>query len=91
MYLNIDGGKKIAMPRYLKNKIYSQEQKSVISGYWKGEMEKRSTDENYLVNYETGELKPKYKTEREAKALHDAYQSEFNRMHKKATQDRDKI
>jgi len=41
MYINIDGGKKAAMPRYYKNKIYTDEQRKEIAGYQKGEIENR--------------------------------------------------
>lgn len=39
MYINIGDGKKAAMPRYYKNKIYSDEQRKEISGYQKGKIE----------------------------------------------------
>lgn len=41
MYINVGDGKKAAMPRYYKNKIYSDAQRSEIAGYQKGEIEKR--------------------------------------------------
>ena len=41
MYVNIGEGKKAAMPRYYKDKIYSHAERSQVSGYQKGEMEKR--------------------------------------------------
>lgn len=41
MYVNLEGGKKAAMPRYYKDKIYNHEERSEVSGYQKGEMEKR--------------------------------------------------
>lgn len=44
MYINIGDGKKAAMPRYFKNKIYTNEQRSEIAGYQKGEIEKRTTE-----------------------------------------------
>lgn len=30
MYVNIEGGKKISMPRYIKNKLYDEEQRIEI-------------------------------------------------------------
>lgn len=44
MYINIGDGKKAAMPRYYKQKIYTDEQRSVISGYQKGKIEKDTID-----------------------------------------------
>lgn len=41
MHLVLEDGKKIAMPRYLKNLIYTKDERSIIAGYQKGEMEKR--------------------------------------------------
>lgn len=39
MYINVGDGKKAAMPRYYKNKIYSNDERSEISGYQKGQIE----------------------------------------------------
>lgn len=39
MYINIDGGKKAAMPRYYKNKIYTDDERSIIAGFQKGKIE----------------------------------------------------
>lgn len=41
MYINIGDGKKAAMPRYYKDKIYSHAERSEIAGYQKGELEKQ--------------------------------------------------
>lgn len=38
MYLNLEGGKKCAMPRYYKDKIYTKEQREHIGGYLAGKM-----------------------------------------------------
>ncbi|QXP07918.1 MAG: replication initiator protein [Arizlama microvirus] len=81
MYINLDGGKKAAMPRYYKDKIYNQETRSEIAGYQKGEMEKKflknaekhMDDKNYLKNQKA------------------AIQAAFERMYHKAEQGRDKI
>lgn len=45
MYLTIEDGKKIAMPRYYKEKIYSHMERSEISGFQKGEIERRMLEE----------------------------------------------
>jgi len=58
MYINLEEGKKAAMPRYYKDKIYSPGLRSEIAGYQKGEMEKRfleeaakhADDKNYVRN-----------------------------------------
>lgn len=39
MYLNLEGNKKAAMPRYYKNKIYTNAERSEIAGYQKGKIE----------------------------------------------------
>lgn len=89
MYLNIEGGKKIAMPRYLKNKIYNREQKSEISGWWKGEMERRNDEFHTIIS--SGKSVHVYQEERYHLDKHYAYVQEFERMHKKALLNRDKI
>lgn len=48
MYLNIEDGKKIAMPRYYKDKIYSAAERSEISGYQKGKIEERILEETRI-------------------------------------------
>lgn len=45
MYLTVEDGKKIAMPRYYKDKLYSNEVRSEIAGYHKGEMERKFLDQ----------------------------------------------
>lgn len=45
MYLNYDGGKKCSMPRYYKDRIYSQAERSEIAGYQKGQIEKKTIQE----------------------------------------------
>ncbi|AXH74017.1 MAG: replication initiator protein [Microviridae sp.] len=42
-YCSIEGGKKIAMPRYYKDKIYSSEEKGYLKGY--NEWYKNTQDE----------------------------------------------
>lgn len=39
MYINLEGNKKAAMPRYYKNKIYTQSERSEVGGYQKGKIE----------------------------------------------------
>lgn len=45
MYINIGDGKKAAMPRYFKNKIYSNAERSEISGFQKGQIEIKTLQE----------------------------------------------
>lgn len=53
MCLNIEDGKKVAMPRYYKEKIYTRSQRSEISGYQKGMIEEKTIKEiqQYPGNY----------------------------------------
>jgi len=39
MYINLEGQKKAAMPRYYKNKIYTNAERSEVGGYQKGKLE----------------------------------------------------
>lgn len=39
MYINIGDGKKAAMPRYYKDKVYDQATRSEIAGFQKGKIE----------------------------------------------------
>lgn len=41
MYVNLEDGKKAAMPRYYKDKIYDPAERSEVGGFQKGEMEKK--------------------------------------------------
>lgn len=48
MYLTTEQGKKLAMPRYYKDKLYTHEERSEIAGYHKGEIEKKVLKETEL-------------------------------------------
>lgn len=76
MYCNIKGNKKIAMPRYYKDKIYTEFDKIRISNHIK---EKAEIEENKLIN-ELGESYPQILVERHIHA--------FNKMHKDAEKNR---
>jgi len=76
MYCNILGNKKIAMPRYYKDKIYTEFDKIRISNYIK---EKAEIEENKLKN-ELGESYSQIIVERHIHA--------FNKMHKNAEKNR---
>jgi len=73
MYLNIEGGKKIAMPRYIKDKIYQTEIRSILKGYWKGKME-RENDELIMSMTET-----------EKHNLVEAHKAQFRKMNKQSS------
>lgn len=64
MYINLEGGKKAAMPRYYKDRIYTLEERSLVGGYQKGEMEKR-----FYKNVEEVEEYGKYYSEAVAAAF----------------------
>lgn len=53
-YLNIDDGKKIAMPRYYKDKLYTEEQRKVVAFYGKIRAEEQLL-ENFAAFGSAGE------------------------------------
>lgn len=77
MHIVIEGGKKISMPRYYKDKIYTRDMRSEIAGYQKGEIEKRILDE-YKKNPDDAYWRNK----------HQAIEAAFNVMHMKSEQTR---
>ena len=81
MYCIVDGTKKIAMPRYFKDKVYSLMERSEVSGYQKGEMEKRAREE-----YERHKEDPMYWHRK-----HASINAQFRKMYKDAEEGRDKI
>lgn len=76
MYCVLPDGRKIAMPRYYKNKIYRDDERSEIAGYQKGEMEKR-----FLKNAESIS----------ARDRNQSIERAFDRYYKNAAQGRNKI
>lgn len=90
MYLNIEDGKKIAMPRYLKDKIYTPLERSEIAGHHKALIEQKETDRHYYVDQD-GYLKPKYYSPIEEHNRAQAVQAAFIRMYSRSTSNRDKI
>ena len=79
MYLTIEGGKKIAMPRYYKQKIYTDEQRKVIE-FW---VKKKIKEEEKLL-LQKGNLE----TAKDAKAR---VEQEFKKMYKRAEDGRNKV
>jgi len=48
MYCNLTDGKKIAMPRYYKQKIYTDEQRKIIGEATRARMEQKSAGKEKL-------------------------------------------
>lgn len=61
MYCTIEGGKKISMPRYYKDKIYDAEERGYIKGQFERilseKMEKDARSGNVRTYHENEELK----------------------------------
>lgn len=76
MYLQIDNGKKIAMPRYYKQKIYSDEQRAAVK-FW---TEKRIAQVEQKI-LQSGKIE----SAKEAKAR---VEEQFARMYKRSEQSR---
>lgn len=81
MYINVGDGKKAAMPRYYKNKIYTDAERSEISGYQKGEMEKRQI-QTLIQNINN----PNFNRD-----VNQAKEAAFKKFHKQAVEGRTKI
>lgn len=86
MYLTVEDGKKIAMPRYLKELIYTRMERSEIAGYQKGEIEKRMLQETFDELQKGDESWNGYLHGRK-----EAIKISFDRMFKNAEDGRDKI
>lgn len=80
MYVVVEGGKKISMPRYYKDIIYSPEIRSEIAGYQKGEMEKKELEWYNDSAYAKNEWDKSQ-----------AVQAAFNKMRIAAEKNRNKI
>lgn len=79
MYVNLTDGKKIAMPRYYKDKLYTEDERKIIAHYQKYKMEKeyikevlKDPDNNYRIQ-ESADL------------------AKFKKLHYNAERDRNKI
>lgn len=78
MYVNIPGNKKIAMPRYYKDKIYNELEKQKISDY----ILKISEEETKKLEEELGEQYEKIMVERHIKQFSQMYKTaEIGRNH----------
>lgn len=76
MHLTLEDGKKVAMPRYYKDKLYTRDERSEISGYQKGEMEKRFVEHAAAIT---------------ARERNESVQAAFDRYFKTAAEGRSKI
>jgi hypothetical protein len=78
MYVNIPGNKKIAMPRYYKDKIYNELEKQKISDY----ILKISEEEIKKLELELGDQYEKIMVERHIKQFSQMYKTaEIGRNH----------
>jgi len=83
MYVPITGGKKIAMPRYYKDKIYSESQKLMINNHLKIVMSDEAVKAELELINEFGEYAEKVLVER--------HKYSFDKMYKNTQQGRDKL
>lgn len=86
MHLTVEDGKKIAMPRYYKDKMYNDAERSQIAGFQKGEIERRTIE---MVSDEFSKGEESYKN-----WLHgqkEAVKHSYTLMYKNAEKGRDKI
>lgn len=86
MHLTVEDGKKIAMPRYYKDKMYTPEERSEIAGFQKGEIERRTVE---MVSQEYAKGEDHYKN-----WLHgqkEAVKHSYTLMYKNAEEGRNKL
>lgn len=83
MYINIEGGKKIAMPRYFKDKIYSDRERADIAIHAKNESFFRDQEFEQEMLDKYGDDWYRMKVEL------DMYS--FNKMYRDAEKNRNKI
>lgn len=83
MYVPIKAGKKIAMPRYYKDKLYSETQKLLINNHLKVVMSDEAIKAELELVEEFGEFAEKVLVER--------HEGAFNRMYKNTQMGRDKL
>jgi hypothetical protein len=83
MYVNIPGNKKIAMPRYYKDKIYSETQKLLINNHLKVVMSDEAIKAELELIEEFGEYAEKTLVER--------HKTSFEKMYKSTQLGRDKL
>lgn len=79
MYITIEDGKKISMPRYYKNKIYHEEERKAVA-YW---AQKNSEQRQQRLEATGNIISSRDKAENDKAA--------FEKMHYNSTQGRNKI
>lgn len=83
MYVPMKDGKKIAMPRYYKDKIYTEIQKSLINVHLKNVIKESDEKANNELVEQFGEFAEKVLVER--------HMSMFEKMYKRTQEGRDKL
>jgi hypothetical protein len=83
MYVPIKEGKKIAMPRYYKDKMYSETQKLLINNHLKVVMSDEAQKAELELIEEFGNLW--------SKKLFERHEQQFKKMYKSSQQGRDKL
>lgn len=83
MYVPIKDGKKIAMPRYYKDKVYSDTQKLLINNHLKIVMTEAEEKLELELIQEFGEIW--------SKKLFERHEQQFNKMYKNSQLGRDKL
>lgn len=83
MYVPLKGGKKIAMPRYFKDKLYSETQKLMINNHLKVVMSDEAQKAELNLIEEFGEFAER--------VLVGRHQNSFERMYKNTQMGRDKL
>lgn len=83
MYINLEDGKKATMPRYYKDKIYSDEERKVIAVQQKLEAEKKKCEKEVKGWEKYKEQWPKVKKE--------LIDTKYQRMFAKSNKNRDKL
>lgn len=76
MYCNTSDGKKISMPRYYKDRVYTLEERSCVSGYNKGRIE------------QDGDRRAACSTPEDERKRAERIKQDFTNMHLKSTQGR---
>lgn len=83
MYLNIEGGKKISMPRYYKDKLYSEDERKRI-GFFAAQLAEEKLEKYWNELFELyGDDAIRVKVEQD--------KFSFIKMHKDAEKNRSKI
>lgn len=52
MYVNLDGGKKAAMPRYYKDKLYSHEERILVANHQQAIIQQKQMEAEKRMTYQ---------------------------------------